>query len=226
MQLFCVLMLSQVRAKPDNAPAWRLLGTVHAENDDDRQAIAALQRAMKADPENLDVLLALGVSHTNELDAGEALGFLRRWISTHPTYHEAAATAGPAPDSSQALSHTVRLFERVLAGPGATDPELHLALGVLHHLDRRYEGAIKSFHKALELRPVNYRLVSSLFTRLWDCDPAIKISVCHTPEVAFGVLGVSWVACIMERVMYSFGRWQLMVKWYRIKEQASCCGRV
>lgn len=27
----------QVQAHPDNAPAWRLLGTVHAENDDDRQ---------------------------------------------------------------------------------------------------------------------------------------------------------------------------------------------
>lgn len=27
----------QVRQHRDNAPAWRLLGTVHAENDDDRQ---------------------------------------------------------------------------------------------------------------------------------------------------------------------------------------------
>lgn len=67
---FILVLTFQVRAKPDNAPAWRLLGTVHAENDDDRQAIAALQRAMKADPQNLEVLLALGISHTNELDAG------------------------------------------------------------------------------------------------------------------------------------------------------------
>lgn len=94
--------------------------------------------------------------------SGEALGFLRRWISSHPTYHDAAAAAGPPLDSSQALSHTVRLFEQVLAGPGAADPELHLALGVLHHLDRRYEGAIKSFQKALELRPGDYRWVSHI----------------------------------------------------------------
>lgn len=91
------------------------------------------------------------------LATGEALGYLHRWIRSHPTYRDAAAAAGQPPDSSQALSHSVRLFERVLSGPGAADPELHLALGVLHHLDRRYEGAIKSFQKALELRPGDYR---------------------------------------------------------------------
>lgn len=34
----CVVVAVQVRQHPENAPAWRLLGTVHAENDDDRQA--------------------------------------------------------------------------------------------------------------------------------------------------------------------------------------------
>ena len=33
---------AEVRANPTNAEAWRLLGTVHAENDDDNQAIAAM----------------------------------------------------------------------------------------------------------------------------------------------------------------------------------------
>lgn len=33
---------AEVQAQPGNADAWRLLGTVQAENDDDRQAIAAL----------------------------------------------------------------------------------------------------------------------------------------------------------------------------------------
>ncbi len=28
---------AEVQARPDNAEAWRLLGTVHAENDDDQQ---------------------------------------------------------------------------------------------------------------------------------------------------------------------------------------------
>jgi hypothetical protein len=32
-----LVSVAQVRQHPENAPAWRLLGTVHAENDDDRQ---------------------------------------------------------------------------------------------------------------------------------------------------------------------------------------------
>jgi hypothetical protein len=35
--LVVCLPVLQVQANPQNAPAWRLLGTVHAENDDDRQ---------------------------------------------------------------------------------------------------------------------------------------------------------------------------------------------
>lgn len=35
---------AEVTRNPGNADAWRMLGTVQAENDDDRQAIAALCR--------------------------------------------------------------------------------------------------------------------------------------------------------------------------------------
>ena len=46
---------AEVQRKPDNVDAWRLLGTVHAENDDDTQAISAMARALKADPTNSEV---------------------------------------------------------------------------------------------------------------------------------------------------------------------------
>jgi tetratricopeptide (TPR) repeat protein len=94
--------------------------------------------------------------------AGEALSYLHRWVSAHPSYRDAAAAAGPPPDSSQALSHTVRLFEQVVAS-APEDAELQLALGVLHHLNRRYDGAIAAFQRALELRPGDYRCV-----RVWQ----------------------------------------------------------
>ena len=35
---------AECQRNPGNAEAWRLLGTVQAENDDDRQAIAAMNR--------------------------------------------------------------------------------------------------------------------------------------------------------------------------------------
>ena len=75
---------AEVRRAPANVAAWRLLGTVHAENDDDRQAIAALRRAHAAQPANADVMLSLGVSHTNELDRAQARigGFLGGAVGT------------------------------------------------------------------------------------------------------------------------------------------------
>lgn len=90
---------------------------------------------------------------------GEALSYLTRWLAAHPTYAPAAAAAPPPPDSSQALGAASRLFES-LAGPqgaGQGDAELQLALGVLHHLGRRYDAAIAAFQRALELRPSDYR---------------------------------------------------------------------
>lgn len=46
---------AEVQRKADNVDAWRLLGTVHAENDDDTQAISAMAHALQADPTNAEV---------------------------------------------------------------------------------------------------------------------------------------------------------------------------
>ncbi|MEW5303930.1 MAG: hypothetical protein WDW36_006575 [Sanguina aurantia] len=150
-----------VTAEPGNAEAWRLLGTVHAENDDDTQAIAAMARAHTADPDSLDVLLSLGVSHTNEMDQDEALGYLRGWLARHPQYKSCEANAGQAPDSSQRVSHVIRMFEAARAQQ-ASDPDLHMALGVLHHLSRQYNGAVQAFESALRLQPEDYSLWNKL----------------------------------------------------------------
>ena len=37
---------AECQRNPSNAEAWRLLGTVQAENDDDQQAIAAMNRCV------------------------------------------------------------------------------------------------------------------------------------------------------------------------------------
>ncbi|GIL45262.1 hypothetical protein Vafri_2556, partial [Volvox africanus] len=152
---------AEVRAHPENAEAWRLLGTVHAENDDDRQAIAAMMRAHAADPRDPEVLLALGVSHTNELSQWEAVRHLRSWLAAQPPYSALDAAAGEAPDTSQRLTHVIRLFESA-AALAPSDPELHVALGVLHHLGRQYDAAVAAFHRALELRPSDYSLWNKL----------------------------------------------------------------
>eukprot|EP00195_Chlamydomonas_chlamydogama_P007749 CAMPEP_0202890112 /NCGR_PEP_ID=MMETSP1392-20130828/620_1 /ASSEMBLY_ACC=CAM_ASM_000868 /TAXON_ID=225041 /ORGANISM="Chlamydomonas chlamydogama, Strain SAG 11-48b" /LENGTH=769 /DNA_ID=CAMNT_0049573613 /DNA_START=142 /DNA_END=2451 /DNA_ORIENTATION=- len=157
----CLALEAEVQANPKNAEAWRLLGTVHAENDDDQQAIAAMSKALDADPSSADVLLSLGVSHTNELDQGEALSYLTRWLDGHRSYHAIFASAGPPPDSSQRLPHVVRMFNQAVQ-QNPEDAELHMALGVLHHLGRQYGSAISAFERALKLRPQDYSLWNKL----------------------------------------------------------------
>lgn len=38
---------AELTARPENAEAWRMLGTSHAENDEDKRAIACLERAVE-----------------------------------------------------------------------------------------------------------------------------------------------------------------------------------
>jgi peroxin-5 len=118
-----------VRADGQLCEGWRLLGTVHAENDDDRRAIAAMTKANEADPTNLEVLLSLGVSHTNELDQEDATGFMRAWLRNQPRFAaleaEYAASIGPgAPDTPASV---LALFKRAAAA-APVDADVHAVL--------------------------------------------------------------------------------------------------
>lgn len=149
---------AEVLRNEQNSEAWRLLGIAHAENDDDRQAIAAMVRARDADPSNLEVLLALGVSHTNELEQTEALSYLRGWIQHHPKYQALIST-----ENAERLTHsevTSLFMEAAKLAP--EDADVHTVLGVLFNLSREYDRAIEAFRRALALRPQDYSLWNKL----------------------------------------------------------------
>ncbi|CAL5229175.1 g12450 [Coccomyxa viridis] len=152
---------AEVQRQPQNVEAWRLLGTVHAENDDDQQAIAALNKAMATDPNNAEVLLSLGVSYTNELDQGRALNFLTAWLSRQPAFTRLLQDAGPPQDSSQRLTHALATFERA-AAQEAGNADVQVALGVLRSLARQYSAAGDAFRAALAIRPRDYSLWNKL----------------------------------------------------------------
>lgn len=153
-----ILALEAACKRSQSSEAWRLLGNVHAENDDDEQAIAALANALQSDPHDLEVMLSLGVSHTNELDQTQALSFLNGWLEHHPQYRYVAKTRPPEfEDESQRLRLTIQGFMRVSSEhPG--DADVHEALGVLYNLSRDFDRAIEEFREALRLRPSDYSL--------------------------------------------------------------------
>ncbi|EFJ18463.1 hypothetical protein SELMODRAFT_444455 [Selaginella moellendorffii] len=149
---------AEVIKNPENAEGWRLLGITHAENDDDRQAIASMVRARDADPTNLEVLLALGVSHTNELEQPEALRYLRGWLQHHPKYGILVPQENA---ESLTQSDVARLFNEA-AAMAPEDGDVHTVLGVLYNLSREYSNAIQSFETALKLKPRDYSLWNKL----------------------------------------------------------------
>lgn len=150
---------------PGSAEAWRLLGTVHAENDDDVKAIVALNRSLAIAPDEPSTLLSLGVSHTNELEREPAVRYLKQWILSHPTHGPLLSDSGltdMSADSSQSLNSVVRLFEAATAH-APSEPEVHSALGVLYTLSRRFSDAVAAFEAALEIRGnVDYSLWNKL----------------------------------------------------------------
>jgi peroxin-5 len=149
---------AEVMKNPDNAEGWRLLGITHAENDDDRQAIASMVRAKDADPSNLEVLLALGVSHTNELEQEEALHYLRGWLQHHPKY----GALVPQDVANLLNPREVENLFNEAARMSPEDGDVHTVLGVLYNLSRDYEKAISSFERALQLKPRDYSLWNKL----------------------------------------------------------------
>ena len=79
---------AEVQQNPKNCKAWRLLGTLHQENDEDQKAIYCFHKAYELDPFDLDSLLCLGISCTNEIRAEEAMKHLENWLRYNPNYSD------------------------------------------------------------------------------------------------------------------------------------------
>jgi len=159
----------EVSQNPESSEGWRLLGQLHAENDQDVEAIYCLKKGHEVDPYNLDSLLALGVSCTNELDAPQALSHLKTWLANHEEFQSLDGVTAPTPPLSDFLAvkqQVASLFTRAAAmssvvnSPALTD--VHVALGVVHTIDRNFEAAIHHFAEALKARPKDYSLWNKL----------------------------------------------------------------
>ncbi|CAG9466388.1 unnamed protein product [Pedinophyceae sp. YPF-701] len=154
-----------VEAAIQDAPlveAWRLLGAICAENDDDQRAIAAMLEALKLAPTDPEVLLSLGVSYTNELDPKDALGHLRAWLRSHPVHGPACRAAlDAAAASDYGVAETADVFAAAAAAaPG--DADVRVALGVAWNLARDFHAAVVAFREALEISPGDYSLWNKL----------------------------------------------------------------
>eukprot|EP00668_Euglena_longa_P011634 GGOE01014044.1.p1 GENE.GGOE01014044.1~~GGOE01014044.1.p1 ORF type:complete len:607 (-),score=200.26 GGOE01014044.1:116-1693(-) len=165
-----------VKQDPSHTLAWQYLGTTHAENEQDPQAILAFQECLRLQPDNLTALLASASSLTNEARHDEALQALDLWLQLNPQYAHvppASEMPGEVEDEEDAYdiyvmqprlhAEVLRRFQQAAScPPGMQDPDVAIALGVIHHMVHKYDGAVTAFQRALQLRPEDSRLWNKL----------------------------------------------------------------
>lgn len=162
------------RTPEQQAEAWRLLGQCHAEHDQDREAIACLQRAVDHDPYNLDALLALGVSYVNEMDYGRALRVLKAWVQHNPAFAGLQIRVDEYSDGTL-LDEVMQLMLQAAAWEGGA-PQVQEVLGVLYNVSRDYVSAAAAFRASLEATPQSYALWNKLGATLANsgrCEEAL-----------------------------------------------------
>ena len=77
---------AEVQKNAPNHEAWKILGQLYQESDQDEKAILAFKEAHEKDPYDLDSLLALGISFTNELSEQDAFSYMHQWLKYNPDY--------------------------------------------------------------------------------------------------------------------------------------------
>lgn len=158
-----------VQADPRDAAKWYALGLRQQENEREKQAIAALHKALKIDPKLKDAWLALAVSYTNENERDEALEALKRWINVNDTYRGIVHRYLRSRDQKSKSRHTqltqvLMAMARAGVSNGATsiDADIQVALGVLFNASGEYDKAVDCFTAALNVRPDDWILYNRI----------------------------------------------------------------
>jgi peroxin-5 len=133
------------------AEVWFYLGKCHTENDNDDNAILALEKAMDLDPYHLNTLLSLGTCYVNELDSLKALETLRTWVANNPKFLGLEVPQDEYSDGTL-MDEVIQLMLAV-ARHSPNDLDVQVLLGVLYNISLDYNQAVDGFQKALTLSP-------------------------------------------------------------------------
>lgn len=159
-----------VTSEPAHSEAWRMLGLVHQENDEDKKAILCLERAVEYDAYNCDALLGLGVSYVNELDHVSALRNLKAWVVNNPAFVGLEVQKDEYSDGT-VLDEVMQLMLKA-AEWAPNDPGVQEVLGVLFNVSRDYNSASSAFKKALHARPDDHALWNKCGATLANASPS------------------------------------------------------
>lgn len=149
-----------VQRRPENDECWRYLGSCHAENDEDKQAIVCLQKAIDCDPYNLCGLLSLGTCFVNELDSENALKMLRSWVTHNPRFH--GLNVEPDMYSDGTLMDEVMQLVLAASKHAPEDVDVKVLMGVLYNVSSDFDSASTLLMEAMQGAPNDYNVLNKL----------------------------------------------------------------
>jgi len=169
---------AQLHKTPDRIECWQLLGTLHADNDQDKEAIACHLKSIEIDPQNLESLLRLGISCANEFDAQTSMKFLKQWLECNPQFKDIPGVMDPIHGLDKMGMHAkvVDIFNKCIQS-NPRDSDCWLALGVLNFIPQDYDAAAECFRNALRERPSEYSMWNKLGATLannYKVEPAMR----------------------------------------------------
>lgn len=163
-----LLFEAAVLKEPENATAWRYLGTTQAQNEKDISAIRALKNCLKINANDQEARLALSVSLANENYKNEACHYLLEWLINHDKYKSIQASFEEFNKLERELaddSFSMNLLDKkhynyvrdkfvdaARLSPNNPDHEVQSSLGVLFNMQGEYEKAVDCFKAALSVR--------------------------------------------------------------------------
>ncbi len=151
---------AEVQKNPENSEAWRRLGILHQENDEDEKALLCLKKGFEVDPLNQEILIALGISSINELQEINALKHLENWFNIHPDYNGIEIPDNLANPSALKEHLDLACSEAFKINPG--DSDIFVIKGVLDFLSRDYPQAKHTFLRGVRMNPTDHTIWNKL----------------------------------------------------------------
>jgi len=171
---FAVLAFEAACQKePDHFDAWRMLGSVQSENEQEKAAIKALKEALKLDPMSLEVMMKLAISYTNEGTISLAHEYLGKWLSIkYPDIPIAEfEPTNYFPSFSQSLERIKAAFiaaAQLSVASNDVDPDVQVGLGVLLFSAQHYQMAADCFASAIQTTVPGTSNTQSQLHLLWN----------------------------------------------------------
>ena len=188
-------LLEVTATDPKNYRAWFDLGYIYNATGRQPQSIEAYRNSVTANPAIFESTLNLGIMLARTHDP-EAAVFLRKATTLKPSAHQeegwyrAWLMLGEVLEKSKP-SDAIEAFQNA-AKLNPTEPEPHLAAGILLETGKQYQQARVEFQKAAELDPKSTEALAGLVNsysqsgQIADAEPAIRKFLALDPNNATG----------------------------------------